>query len=173
MPLRNLSISPCIECGMCLQGFDCRLNDDMELVRMQMMKADVIVFAVHCDGHQVNGFIKKLFGRLRFFLRPERRHLLNGKKALIITTLAERENGYEKRFITEFFYGFLSSLGIGILDMLFFEGLSMRGAIHERVDYLSKAYYTGRGLSILIRKHRGTYDLPSEIRCQKSDNLAY
>lgn len=169
MPLRNLSISKCIECGMCLQSFDCHLNDDMELVRMQMMKTDVLVFAIHFDGREVNGFMKKLYGRLRFFLHPERKHLLAGKKALIITTLGEIDNGQETKIVSEFYQGFLSSLGIEILDMLFFDHLAMRGAIHERADYLSDAYYAGRGLSILLRKYHMAFNLPPDVRCEKSE----
>jgi multimeric flavodoxin WrbA len=169
IPLRELSIAKCIDCGMCLQGFDCHLDDDMESVRLQMMKADVLIFAVHCDGHHVNGYMKKLFGRLRFFLRPERKPLLSGKKALIITTLSECNHGHETKLVSQFYEEFLSPLGIGILDMLFFDNLSLRGAIHERSDYLSEAYYAGRGLSILIRKYHMTHDLPSEVRPQKSE----
>ena len=44
-------------------------------------------------------------------------------------------------------------MGIGILDLLFFDGLTLKGEIHERIDYLSKAYYAGRGLSVLLRKY--------------------
>lgn len=169
LPLKDLSISKCIDCGMCLQGFDCHLDDDMKKVRLQMMKADVLVFALHCDGHHVNGYMKKLFGRLRFFLRQERKPLLSGKKALIIATLPEKENGHEAKLLSEFFNGFLSSVGVGILDILFFDNLAMRGAIHERADYLSEAYYAGRGLSILIRKYHMTYDLPCEVGREKSE----
>jgi multimeric flavodoxin WrbA len=168
-PLKDLSISKCVDCGMCLQGFDCHLKDDMESVRMQMMKADVLIFAVHYNGREVNGFMKKLFGRLKFFLRPERKHLLAGKKALIITTMGGVDTGNETRIVAKFYSDFLSSLGIGILDMLFFDHLAIRGAIHERVDYLSKAYYAGRGLGILLRKYSITCDVPREIIHQKSE----
>jgi multimeric flavodoxin WrbA len=169
IPLRERSIARCIDCGMCLQGFDCHFDDDMESVRLQMMKADVLIFAVHCDGYHVNGYMKKLFGRLKFFLRPERKPLLSGKKALIITTLSECNHGHESKLISRFYEEFLHPLGIGILDMLFFDDLSMRGAIHGRPDYLSDAYYAGRGLSILIRKYHMTYDIPCESRREKSE----
>lgn len=168
LPLRDLSILKCDDCGMCSQGFDCHLKDDMELVRMQMMKADVLILALHCDGHKVNGLMKKFCERLKFFLRSERKYLLSGKKALIVTTLADGEQGHERKLIAEFYQECLGPLRIGILDMLFFENLSMRGAIHERPDHLSKAYYAGRGLAILIRKYHMAYDLPSVIGQQGS-----
>lgn len=168
IPLEQLSISACLECGLCMQGFDCQIDDDMATIRMEMMRADVLVFALHYDGHRINGGMKKLCSRLQFFHRSERKHLLSGKKALIITTLSEKSNGCEKKLVTEFYQECLGSLGITIMDILFFDDLSMRGAIHERVDYLSKAYYTGRGLSILMRKSRMAYNLRQEAVEQKS-----
>ncbi len=168
IPIEHLSISACHECGLCMQGFDCAIKDDMETIRMEMMRADVLVFALHCDGCRMNGSMKKLCSRLHYFHRSERKYLISGKKALIISTLSEKSNGREKKLITGFYQECLGSLGITIMDMLFFDDLSMKGAIHERVDYLSDAYYVGRGLSILMRKSTMAYHLRQEAADRES-----
>jgi multimeric flavodoxin WrbA len=153
LSIRDLEFSKCTDCGKCRASGTCQFNDDLTKVMKTIENSDIFVFSLHFDGQKVNGFMRKFVERLNAYRNSDRVRLLKGKYALIVTTMEGQESTFETKKVTEFYTRYIHSLGIRILDMLIFDGLDLTGEIHERIDYLSRAYYAGRGLSILLKKY--------------------
>ena len=147
--LRDLEISNCIGCCQCLKEKTCNFDDDMTTLRESLIAADVIVFASPIYWCEVTGLMKTFVDRLYFFHHQVNRDMISGKKALVLTTLGEKEAGYESEVLVEFYRRFLGSLGIDIIDMLFFADLMEKDAALARLDYLERAYTAGKRLTTL------------------------
>ncbi|UCD93943.1 MAG: flavodoxin family protein [Candidatus Zixiibacteriota bacterium] len=147
--LRDLNISDCIGCCQCLKEKSCHFEDDMTNLRKSLIATDVIVFASPIYWCEVTGLMKTFVDRLYFFHHQVNRDMISGKKALILTTLGEKEASYESEVLVEFYRRFLGSLGIEIIDMLFFADLMEKDAIKSRPGYLDRAYTAGKRLSTI------------------------
>jgi len=75
--LRQLKISPCIECGVCERTGDCAINDDMQPLYGKLLDADRIVFATPVfflgPSAQAKAFIDRcqMFWSRKFRLKRE------------------------------------------------------------------------------------------------------
>ncbi|UCF70754.1 MAG: flavodoxin family protein [candidate division WOR-3 bacterium] len=144
--LRDLTINNCIGCCKCKREKKCNFQDDMSELRDMVMKSDILVFASPIYWCEVTGLMKTFIDRLYFFHHEENKHLVSGKKALIITTLGEKEAEYESRVLIEFYRRFTRSLGIEILDFLSYGGLMEKDAITSRPEFLKAAEDAGKKL---------------------------
>jgi multimeric flavodoxin WrbA len=149
--LRDLTISNCIGCCKCKEEKKCNFQDDMDELREMVIKSDVLVFASPIYWCEITGLMKTFIDRFYFFHHEENKHLVAGKKALIITTLGEKEAEYESRLLVEFYRRCMHSLGIEIMDFLFYAGLMEKDAIASRPEYLKAAQCAGKGLDSAIR----------------------
>lgn len=149
--LRDLTISNCIGCCKCKENKKCNFQDDMDELREMVIKSDVLVFASPIYWCEITGLMKTFIDRFYFFHHEENKHLVAGKKALIITTLGEKEAEYESSVLVEFYRRCMRSLGIEIIDFLFYAGLMEKDAIASRPDYLKAAVAAGKGLDKAIR----------------------
>jgi multimeric flavodoxin WrbA len=147
--LRDLEISDCVGCCQCLKEKTCHFEDDMTDLRQSLIATNVIVFASPIYWCEVTGLMKTFIDRLYFFHHQVNRDMISGKKALIFTTLGEKEAGYESEVLVEFYRRFLGSLDIEIIEMLFFADLMEKDAVTARPDYLERAYTTGKRLSTI------------------------
>jgi multimeric flavodoxin WrbA len=146
--LRNLNIADCIGCCQCLHERTCHFDDAMTDIRKSLMEAQLIIFASPLYWCEVTGLMKIFVDRLYFFHHPENRPMIAGKKAIVLTTLGEKDNTeYESSVLVEFYKRFLNSLGFIILDMMFFDDLMDDDAVRKRPEYLERAYLTGKSLS--------------------------
>jgi multimeric flavodoxin WrbA len=150
--LRETRIANCIGCGKCAKESKCSHSDDMTKIRKMIVKSDVLVFASPLYFCEVTGLMKTFLDRLYFFYQPENKHFVSGKKALVLTTMGEKEVGIETEVLEEFYKRFFHALGISLVDMVFFTDLMEKGEIRLRTDYLEKAYYAGRSLPIRLKK---------------------
>ena len=94
--------------------------------------------------------MKTFIDRLYFFHHKENNHLVAGKKALVITTLGEKDANYESQVLVEFYKRLFHSLQIDILDMLSFPELMEKEAITKKPEYTRAAYSAGTKLSKTI-----------------------
>jgi multimeric flavodoxin WrbA len=145
--LRELTIDNCVGCCQCRREGTCHFMDDMTHLRGMIMKSDVLVFASPNYWCEVTGLMKTFIDRLYFFHHKENNHLIAGKKAIIITTLGEKDADYECQVLVEFYRRCMNSLGIEILDWLFFSDLMEKEAIKKKPAYLKKAFEAGRTLA--------------------------
>ena len=149
--LRALKISDCIGCCQCLRESTCHFQDDMTGLRDAVVDADVLVFASPIYWCEVTALMKKFIDRLYFYHHKGNSSLVAGKKALILTTLGEKDIAYESEVLIEFYKRCMRSLDVIILDMLFFPELMEKEAIEQRPDYLEIALNTGKNMMALLR----------------------
>ena len=144
--LRDLRINNCIGCCQCLREQTCHFQDDMTDLRDAIVKSDVMVFASPIYWCEITGLLKTFIDRLYFFHHKENNHLIAGKKALIVTTLGEKDVDYEAKVLVEFYKRCMHSLGVDILNMLFFADLMDQDAIKCKPEYLKQAFDAGKYL---------------------------
>lgn len=144
--LRELNIHNCIGCCQCQREKTCHSQDDMTDLREAILKSHVLVFASPIYWCEVTGLMKTFIDRLYFFHHEENKHLITGKKALIITTLGEKDAEYESQVLVEFYKRCMHSLGIEIIDMLYFTELMEQYAIDKKPEYRKQAFEAGKRL---------------------------
>jgi len=149
--LRDLSIHNCIGCYQCREEKKCHFQDDMTELRDMVIKSDVLAFASPIYWCEITGLMKTFIDRLYFFHHKENNHLVSGKKAVIITTLGEKDAEHESSVLVEFYRRCMHSLGIEILDMLFYADLMDKDAIAAKPEYLKAAQDAGMKLVDAIR----------------------
>jgi len=145
--LRDLAIHNCVGCCKCQKERKCNFQDDMTELRDMVMKSDVLVFASPIYWCEITGLMKTFIDRLYFFHHKENSHLVAGKKALVITTLGEKDSEYESQVLVEFYKRFFHSLKIEILDMLSFPDLMEKEAITAKPEHTKTAYSAGKKIS--------------------------
>ena len=145
--LRELNIHNCIGCCQCLREKTCHSQDDMTDLREAIIKSAALVFASPIYWCEVTGLMKTFIDRLYFFHHEENKHLIAGKKALIITTLGEKDAAHESQVLVEFYKRCMHSLGIEIIDMLYFAELMEQYAIDKKPEYLKQAFEAGKSLA--------------------------
>jgi multimeric flavodoxin WrbA len=145
--LRELVLHDCIGCCQCQQEGTCHFTDDMTHVRDMIMKSDVLVFASPNYWCEITGLMKTFIDRLYFFHHMENKNLIAGKRAVIITTLGEKDADYECRVLVDFYKRCMHSLGIEIVSWLFFTDLMEKEAIKKKPAYLKKAFKAGQALA--------------------------
>ena len=146
--LRELTINNCVGCGHCRRAQTCQFTDDMTELRDMIVKSDMIVFASPNYWCEITGLMKTFIDRLYFFHHKENSHLIAGKKAIIITTLGEKDADYECQVLVEFYRRCMHSLAIEIIDWLFFPELMEKEAIREKPAYLKQAFEAGKALAV-------------------------
>lgn len=145
--LRELALNDCIGCCQCQREGTCHFTDDMTHLRDTIIKSDVLVFASPNYWCEVTGLMKTFIDRLYFFHHKENKHLIAGKKAVIITTLGEKDADYECHVLVEFYKRCMHSLGIEIVNWLFFADLMEKEAIKKKPAYLNEAFKAGQALA--------------------------
>jgi multimeric flavodoxin WrbA len=145
--LRELDINNCIGCCKCKQEKKCNFQDDMTELRDLVIKSDVLVFASPIYWCEITGLMKTFIDRLYFFHHEDNKKLVAGKKALMITTLGEKDAAYESQILAEFYKRCMHSLNIDILDMLYYPDLMERDDIAKKPEYSRAAYKTGKALA--------------------------
>lgn len=145
--LRELNISDCIGCCKCLKESNCNFRDDMTHLRDAIVKSEILVFASPLYFCEVTGLMKNFLDRLYFFYHDVNKHLVSGKRALIITTLGEKETDYETVVLEEFYKRFLRTLDLTLLDMVYFADLMEKDAINQKPEYLERIFNIGKNLT--------------------------
>lgn len=144
--LREKRISNCIGCYQCLEKSTCSFKDDMTGVRSAIEKSDLMVFASPLYWCGVTGLMKAFIDRLFFYYHPQTRHLISGKKAIIITPMNQRDVAHESEVLVEFYNRLFNCLGIKIVDMVFFSDIMEKGMVLNKPEYLNQAYSIGKNL---------------------------
>jgi multimeric flavodoxin WrbA len=148
--LRNLTIADCIGCCTCLRESKCHFDDDMTVLRQKIIDASVLVFASPLYFCEVTGIMKTFIDRMYFFYHDVNKKLIAGKKVLIITTLGEKERGFETEVLEESYKRLLKALDLRLVDMHFFPDLMEKESISQKPAYLEKAYNIGNSTATVL-----------------------
>lgn len=148
--LRNLTIADCIGCCTCLRESKCHFEDDMTGLRQKIIDSSVLVFASPLYFCEVTGLMKTFIDRLYFFYHDVNKKMIAGKRVIIITTLGEKETGFETEIIEESYKRLLKALDMKLVDMHFFPDLMEKESIGQKPAYLEQAYNIGKGTPAVL-----------------------
>lgn len=152
--LRNLSFSPCISCGRCMQTGICAVNDDMQKIYPRIVEAGGIIVASPIYFMGVSAQLKAFIDRFQVFW--SRKYILHfpvredgvAAKGFFIATAARHES--EELFAgaiktVKSFFHVIDAEYAG--DMLCSE-LEEKGAVYKKQAILKQAFDTGKTLFI-------------------------
>ena len=148
--LRNLKIADCIGCCTCLRESKCHFDDGMTGLRQNIMDSHVLVFASPLYFCEVTGLMKTFIDRLYFFYHEVNKKMIAGKHVLVITTLGEKDVGFETEIIEESYKRLVRALDLKLLDMRFFADLMEKESISQKPAYLEEAYNLSKRIPALL-----------------------
>lgn len=93
--------------------------------------------------------MKTFLDRLFFYYHLQNKGLIEGKKAIIVTPMNQKNVADESKILVEFYNRLLGCLGIKIVNMLFFSDIMEKGATLKKTEYLKQAYAIGTNLKDL------------------------
>jgi len=144
--LRELRIADCLGCRQCRDERTCYFTDDMNRLRAAFMSAHLIVLASPLYFCAVTGLMKSFLDRLYFFYHEVNRHLVAGKRILILTTLGEKRTRFEMAPLIEFYRRYLRALRLRRIGLLTYPDLMDKDSIRKHPEYLEEAKTYARRL---------------------------
>lgn len=150
--LRDLTIADCVGCCTCLRESKCHFDDNMTELRKKIIDSGILVLASPLYFCEVTGLMKTFIDRLYFFYHDVNKKLIAGKKVMIMTTLGEREAGFETEIIEESYKRLLKALDMKLASMHFFPDLMEKESIHQKPAYLEQAYNIGKSTTAVLVK---------------------
>ena len=157
--LRNKNIGGCRGCYFCYKNDHCTLKDDMQEIHNEIQKADLLILASPMYWWGVTGLMKTFIDRLYLYYPKSNGHLVAGKKLLFIIPMNvnEKQHG-RKAYLSEIEPIQMTSkyifkrLGIELIDIVFYSGLSAKGDAIKNVEYLDSAFKLGENLIEILNK---------------------
>ena len=151
--LRDKTIADCKGCYYCYNHSSCSIKDDMHEIHQELQNSDLLIFASPLYWWGVTGLMKTFIDRLYLYYPKKNAELIAGKKIIILTPMHvnEIEHG-EKTVKSEIEPLSITSkyiftrLGIKILDIIFFEGLNVKGDAKKNIEYLNRVFRLGEQL---------------------------
>ena len=150
--LSHLKIAPCQHCDGCLETGRCKVEDDMQMVHSELMKADRIVLAspVHFMGvtAQAKAMIDRcqaLWVRKYILKLPPLGDRQVERKGLFISVGGRKvANLFQPALATV--KALFEVLDIAYAGELLFPGIDEKGAITKHPDALKQAFLAGQKL---------------------------
>jgi multimeric flavodoxin WrbA len=154
--LRDKKIEDCKGCYYCYKNNSCSIKDDMQEIHQEIQKSDLMIFASPMYWWGVTGLMKTFIDRFYLYYPKRNGHLVDGKKLLFIVPMNvnEKQHG-QKAYISEIEPIQMTSkyifkrLGIEIIDIIFYPGLSAKGDAKKNTMYLNSVYKIGKQLNEL------------------------
>lgn len=148
--LREKQIGNCDGCWKCMEEPCCAVKDDMTDIYTAIDNSKLIVFASPMYWCGVTGIMKAFLDRLFLYYHPHTKKLIEGKKAVILTTMNQKDDTSEIKIIAATYKIVFRCIGIKIEEMRFFTGLLEKDAALKRQDYLDAAFKIGKNLKNLF-----------------------
>jgi len=150
--LNDLKIAPCQHCDACLEMGRCKVEDDMQMVYDELMKADRIVLASPIQFMTVTAQAKAMIDRCqslwarKYVLKQPPLGSEPGKKKGLFISVGGRRvaNLFEPALVTV--KSLFKVLDITYAGELLFPGIDEKGAIKEHPDALKQAFLAGQKL---------------------------
>ena len=141
--LGDVIIRECDGCYVCWKGKQCSKKDDMNKIYPKIIQSDVIVFGTPVYWYGPTALMKCFIDRFVFFNCPKNRAKIKGKSAVVAVPF-EEENPKTAHLLVKFFEKSLAYLEMNLIGTIRVPGVSKRGDILAKKNYLEKGYRLGK-----------------------------
>ncbi len=150
--LNELAIAPCQHCDGCLETGRCKVEDDMQMVHSELMKAGRLVLASPVYFMGVTAQTKAMIDRCQALwvrkyilkLPPSGNRQVERKGLFISVSGTKSSNLFQPAVATV--KSWFRTLNITYAGELLFSGINEKGAIAEHSDALRQAFIAGQKL---------------------------
>ena len=122
----------------------------MNAIYPKIIESDIIIFGTPVYWYGPTALMKCFIDRFVYFNCPENRLKIKGKAAVLAIPF-EEDNPETARLLIRFFEKSLRYLEMKIAGKILAPGVSARGDILKREEFLTKGYQLGRRISKLKR----------------------
>ncbi len=147
--LSDLSIEECDGCYVCWESEKCVKKDDMSNLYEKIIESDVIVFGTPVYWYGPTALMKAFIDRFVYFNSPQNRKKIKGKLAVIAVPF-EDENDDTVAPVVSFFEKSLNFLEMNLIGKIITPGVTKRGEVKEKKEYMEKAYNLGKEIAKTI-----------------------
>ena len=148
--LNDLDIRECDGCHSCWKGRQCSKKDDMNVIYPKIIESDIIIFGTPVYWYGPTALMKCFIDRFVYFNCPKNRSKIKGKAAVLAIPF-EEDNIKTADLLIRFFVKSLRYLEMKIIGKILSPGVSARGDILKREEFLEKGYQLGKRISKLRR----------------------
>jgi len=141
--LGELNIQECDGCHLCWKGRGCSKKDDMNDIYPKIIEADVLVLGTPVYWYGPTALMKAFIDRFVFFNWPENRAKIRNKFAITVIPF-EETNVHTAQGVLNFFEKSLGYLEVNILAQMIVPGVTRKGEVKEKTEYLDDACEIGR-----------------------------
>jgi len=147
--LNDLSIEECDGCHVCWKTEKCVKTDDMSNLYQKIIESDVIIFGTPIYWYGPTALMKGFIDRFVYFNGPKNRKKIKDKLAVIAIPF-EEENDETAAPVVSFFKRSLNFLGVKLIGKIIVPGVTLRGEVKKKKEYMDKAYELGRKIAKTI-----------------------
>jgi len=155
--LRDLKMSPCLEIYGCKNAGECRLKDDFQKARDQVLAADGLMLASPVFFYTVSAHTKIFMDRFqslwvkKYWIDATRKGQSNSsRKGLFIAAGATKGKKLFDGILLSLRY-FFDVIDMQLWKALLYRGLDFEGDVLKFPQYLDEAYEAGRRFAIAIQ----------------------
>lgn len=144
--LKDLDLRECDGCHSCWKGRQCSKKDDMNAIYPKIIESDIIIFGTPVYWYGPTALMKCFIDRFVYFNCPENRSKIKGKAAVLAIPF-EEDNIKTADLLIRFFVKSLRYLEMKIIGKILSPGVSSRGDILKKDEFLKKGTRLGRRIS--------------------------
>ena len=148
--LRDLKMSPCLEIFGCTKSGECRLKDDFQKARDQILASQGLIIASPVFFYTVSAHTKILMDRFQslwvkkyWIEKTPKSHPKVMRKALLIAVGATKGKKPFDGILLSMRY-FFDTIDMELWKALLYRGLDFEGDVLKFPEYLDEAYEAGR-----------------------------
>ena len=156
--LRDLKMSPCLEIYGCKNAGECRLKDDFQTARDQILDARGLMLASPVFFYTVSAHTKILMDRFQslwvkkyWIDATDKKPPSSERQALFIAAGATRGKKLFDGILLSLKY-FFDVIDMKLWKTLLYRGLDFEGDVLKFPEYLNEAYEAGRDFVKAIRR---------------------
>ena len=147
--LGDLDIRECDGCHSCWEGIECPKKDDMLTLYPKIIESDFLVLGTPVYWYGPTALMKLFIDRLVYFNCPGNRQAIRGKRAVVVAPFEDTEEKTAS-LLVRFFEMSFRYLEMTLVDVLLFPGVTVRGEVQEKKQYMHKAFELGKNISSIF-----------------------
>ena len=156
--LRDLKMSPCLEIFGCTKSGECKLKDDFQKARDQILASHGLILATPVFFYTVSAHTKILMDRFQslwvkkyWIDKTPRNHPKVMRKALLISAGATKGKKLFDGILLSMRY-FFDTIDMELWKPLLYRGLDFKGDVLKFPEYLEEAYEAGKEYVTVLKK---------------------